>query len=57
MTRQEPAHDEALKAAETEACSMLGVPLDRAFEMLDEVQLSGTAAEAELRMLRFVLDE
>ena len=57
MTPQELAHNEALEAAEAEAQSMLGVSLDSAFKMLDEGQLSGTAAEAELRMLRFVLDK
>ncbi|MCW2995218.1 MAG: hypothetical protein JWQ18_2713 [Conexibacter sp.] len=56
MSPQERAHLEAHALAERESQSMLGVPLERAFEMLEQGQLSGTAAEAELRMLRFVLE-
>lgn len=35
---------------------MLGVSFDQALQMLDTGKLRGTAAEAELSMLRFVLD-
>jgi hypothetical protein len=56
MSPQERAHQEALELAERESQSMLGVPFDEALGMLDTGKLRGTVAEAELRMLRFVLD-
>lgn len=57
MTPQEHTHDDAVRAAERDAQAMLGVPLREAFRMLDSGQLEGTAAEAELRMVRFVLNK
>jgi hypothetical protein len=56
MSPQEREHLEAQALAERGVQGMLGVPLERAFAMLDAGELSGTAAEAELRMLRFVLE-
>ena len=48
-------HDQLLGLAEEQAYGMLGVSWDRAAEMLDRGELDGTAAEAELKMLRFML--
>ncbi len=56
MSPQEREHLEALNLAEREVQGLLGVPLEKGFAMLDAGELAGTAAEAELRMLRFVLD-
>jgi hypothetical protein len=50
-------HDDLLRLAEDEAFAMLGVTLAAAFDILDSGQLAGTIAEAELRMLRFLLDD
>lgn len=55
MSPQEVAHAANLAYAEGSAQEMLGVNLDQAFQMLDEGQLDGTAAEIELRSLRFLL--
>lgn len=49
-------HDEIQSLAEAEAQSILGVSWPDASRMLDRGQLAGTAAEAELKMLRFLLD-
>lgn len=55
MSPQEVAHAENLAYAEGSVRSMLGVDLDTAFDMLDEGKLEGTAAEIEVRSLRFLL--
>ena len=57
MTPQEHTRDDVMQTAERDAQAMLGVSLSEAFEMLDAGRLEGTAAEAELRMVRFVLDK
>lgn len=54
---EERTHDELVRVAEEQSLAMLGVPLSTAFEKLDSGQLAGTIAEAELRMLRFLLDD
>jgi hypothetical protein len=46
---------QAEELAEREAWRMLAVSRDEAFQMLDRGELEGTAAEAELRMLRFLV--
>lgn len=55
MSPQEIERNATFEAAEADAHSMLGVSLGAAFAMLDAGRLDGTAAEAHLRMLRFVL--
>lgn len=57
MSPQEIAHAENLAYAEESARSMLGVSLDEALCMLDAGDLDGTAAEIELRSLRFLLGQ
>jgi len=55
-TRTTMYTDEQLaKLANAQAHSMLGVSWDQAAAMLDRGDLDGTAAEAELKMLRFML--
>jgi hypothetical protein len=48
-------HRELEELAETQARSMLGVSWVDATGMLERGELAGTAAEAELRMLSFLL--
>jgi hypothetical protein len=45
---------EIQETLEREAKGILGVSGDEAFSMLDRGELEGTAAEAELQMLRFL---
>ena len=56
MSPQEVARSQAVEFAENSAQQMLGVNLKTAFEMLDQGELSGTAAEAKLRTLRLALE-
>jgi hypothetical protein len=56
MSPQQHTRESLTCIAEQEAQSMLGVPLPTAMDMLDRGDLRGTAAEAEMRMLRFLLD-
>lgn len=56
MSPQEVARSQAVAFAETSAQQMLGVNLKTAFEMLDQGDLAGTVAEAELRTLRLALE-
>ena len=56
MPPQELNRDELRNLAECQALSMLGVPWDAAIEMLERGDIDGTGAQAELRMLRFLLD-
>lgn len=56
MSPQEVARNQAVAFAETSAQQMLGVNLDTAFQMLDQGDLAGTVAEAELRTLRLALE-
>jgi hypothetical protein len=56
MTPQEHTRESITCLAEQEAQNILGVALPAAMEMLDRGALRGTAAEAEMRMLRFLLD-
>jgi hypothetical protein len=46
---------QAQELAEREARCLLDVSREEAFAMLDRGELEGTAAEAELRMLRFLV--
>lgn len=55
MSPQEIAHAENLAYAEGSAQNMLGVGLEEAFQLLDQGELEGTAAEVEVRSLRFLL--
>ena len=57
MTPQEHTRDDVMQSAERDARAMLGVSLDEAFRLLDSGRLEGTIAEAELRMVRFLLDK
>ena len=50
-------HNEVKALAEAQALAMLGLPLDDALAMVDRGELDGTAAEAEMKMLRFLLSE
>jgi len=50
-------HEELEALADIEATEMLGVTRLEAFAMLDRGELRGSVAEAELRMLRFMLEE
>jgi hypothetical protein len=43
--------------AEREAQDLLSVSRDEAFAMLERGELDGTAAEAEFRMLRFLVTD
>ena len=49
------SHADLVGLAEEQAHSMLGVAWDQAATMLERGDLDGTAAEAELKMLRFML--
>jgi hypothetical protein len=57
MSPQEREHiqEELGQLVEREAHAMLGVSWHEAHALLDEGALSGTAAEAEMRMLAFLL--
>lgn len=46
---------DAFELAEREAQSILGVSAEEAFEMLDRGKLDGTAAKAEMSMLRSLM--
>lgn len=52
---QERSHEELTQLIEREARSLLGVSWQEAHVMLDKGALAGTAAEAEMRMLAFLL--
>jgi hypothetical protein len=56
MSPKEYTRDDVASLAEAEAQSMLGVSTEEAFRMLDAGALAGTIAEAEMRMLRFLLE-
>ncbi len=56
MTQQEHTHDELAALAEREARGMLGVSFEDALSMLERGELAGTGAEAQLHMLRFLLN-
>ena len=57
MSPQEHTHtaEEIRQLVEAEAHSILGVSWDKASRMVDRGDLAGTAAEAEFKMLRFLL--
>jgi hypothetical protein len=57
MTPQQHTRESLTGLAEQEAQCILGVGLPQAMDMLDRGALRGTAAEAEMRMLRFLLEK
>jgi hypothetical protein len=48
--------EELAKLVESETRSLLGVSWQEAHALLDKGALAGTAAEAQIRMLAFLLD-
>lgn len=53
--QHEPSSQELLELAERESQSLLGVSWEDARRMLEAGEIAGTAAEAELRMLSFLM--
>jgi hypothetical protein len=49
-------HAELLELAERDSQDMLGVPWADALHRLETGELTGTAAEAQLRMLQYLLE-
>ena len=52
----ERSQEDLRELAEREARSLLGVSWQEAHALVDKGALAGTAAEAEVRMLAFLLD-
>jgi hypothetical protein len=57
MSPQEHEHSQQdlAELAESEARALLGVSWQEAHQMLDRGMLTGTAVEAEMRMLMFLM--
>lgn len=54
-TRPALSPRQAIELAERETRALLGVSSEEAFEMLERGDLDGTAAEAEVSMLKFLV--
>ena len=57
MTPQIAGHADLVAFADGQALSLVGEPFVIALELLDAGAFAGSAAEAELRMLRFLLED